>query len=168
MTILHSTREDLDSIFKIYDDATEYQKKQTINYWKGFERSLVKKEIEEKRQYKIMVDGEIACVFVINYDDPLIWKERNEDPSIYIHRIATNPTFRGSSFVKQIVEWAKGHAKETGKDFIRMDTTSGNDKLNNYYFNCGFTDKGITLIGNEEELPVHYRGGSLNLFEIKL
>lgn len=168
MTILHSTQEDLDAIFKIYDDATDYQKKQTINYWKGFERSLVKKEIDEKRQYKIMADDEIACVFVINYDDPLIWKERNADPSIYIHRIATNPAFRGSSFVKQIVEWAKSHAKETGKEFIRMDTTSGNDKLNNYYFNCGFADKGIAQIGFDEELPVHYRGGSVNLFEIKL
>jgi len=168
MIILHSTLEDLDSIFKIYDDATAYQKKQTINYWKGFERSLVKKEIEEQRQYKIIVDGEIACVFVITYADPLIWKERDVDPSIYIHRIATNPSFRGSSFVKQIIEWAKVHAKETGKEFIRMDTTAGNDKLNNYYFNCGFEDKGITLMGFEEELPLHYRGGSLNLFEIKL
>jgi Acetyltransferase (GNAT) family. len=168
MNILHSSFDDIDSIFKIYDDATEYQKKQTINIWKGFERSLVQKEIEEKRQYKIMVDGEIACVFVINYDDPLIWKERNADPSIYIHRIATNPLFRGGSFVKQIVEWAKDHAKETGKEFIRMDTFSGNDKLNNYYFTCGFADKGITQIGLEDDLPAHYRGGSINLFEIKL
>ena len=46
MTILKSKTEDIDAIFKIYDQATAYQKTVTKKSWKGFERALVEKEIE--------------------------------------------------------------------------------------------------------------------------
>ncbi|WP_169304401.1 PhzF family phenazine biosynthesis isomerase [Pedobacter frigoris] len=168
MEILNSTIEDIDTLFRLYEAATAYQKEVGIKKWKGFERALVEQEIQEKRQYKIIEDGKIACVFVITYNDPLIWKEADADPAIYIHRIATNPDYRGRSYVKHIVNWAKKHAAEQNRKFIRMDTGSGNDRLNNYYISCGFTYKGITGIEQTEGLPEHYKNGTFSLFEIDL
>lgn len=168
MEILNSRPEDIDALFNLYDEATEYQKEVGIINWKGFERALVEREIAEGRQYKIVENADIACVFVITYSDPLIWGAADADPAIYIHRIATNPAYRGRSHVKHIVEWAKKHALELGKAFIRMDTGSGNDRLNNYYQSCGFTYKGITAIQPGGDLPEHYKNGTFSLFEIKL
>ncbi len=168
MKIENSTYNDLSAIFKLYEEGTAYQKKVAKKHWKGFERSMVEKEIEEQRQYKIIVDGQIACVFAITFSDPYIWQEKNSDPAIYIHRIVTNPAFHGQGFVKIIVEWAKNYAKQNGKLFIRMDTGSGNDKLNNYYIKCGFNYLGIIEIKEAENLPKHYIGGSSSLFEIKV
>lgn len=168
MEIINSTTEDIEAIFELYDEGTAYQKAVAKKHWKGFERSLVELEIKEKRQWKIVIDGQVACVFAITFNDPFIWPEKDKAPSIYIHRIATNPSFRGNSFVKHIIEWAKEYAKENDKCFIRMDTGSGNEKLNNYYISCGFDYLGVINLGDTENLPEHYKGGSSSLFEIRL
>lgn len=166
MIIATSTLQDIDTIFQLYEAGTDYQKSVAEKHWKGFERGLVETEIRENRQWKMIIGGEIACVFVITYNDPFIWQEKDRDPAIYIHRIATNPQFRGNGFVKHIVAWAKQFAKENGKEYIRMDTGSGNDKLNNYYIQCGFNYLGVFEYPATDNLPEHYKDGSSSLFEI--
>jgi ribosomal protein S18 acetylase RimI-like enzyme len=168
MTIQNSESTDIDFIFNLYEEGTKYQKTVAIKHWQGFDRNIVEQEIEEKRQWKIIVEGHIACVFATTFDDIHIWGEKNDEPSVYIHRIATNPKFRGPHFVKHIVAWAKKYALEHDKLFIRMDTGSGNDKLNNYYISCGFNYLGVVELGDTQELPVHYRNGGSSLFEIRV
>jgi RimJ/RimL family protein N-acetyltransferase len=163
--ITNSTMEDIETIFQLYDAATEYQKTVFHRQWKGFERSLIETEIQENRQWKIVVDGKIACIFAITFSDVLFWKEKDSEPSIYIHRIATNPAFRGNHYVKNIINWGKSYCKRHEKDFIRMDTWSDNPKLVAYYEKCGFKLVGTIDIDNTEGLPKHYEG-SLALFEI--
>lgn len=169
MKIETSIPKDIPEIFSLYGLATEYQK--TIfpeNTWPTFERELVETEIQEQRQFKIVVDGEIACVWAITFTDPQIWEGRDNDPSIYIHRIATNPDFRGRKFVTEIVEWARSYAKSHRKKFIRMDTCGDNQKLIKHYKVCGFDFLGMVRLKNANELPSHYQDADVCLFEIKL
>lgn len=168
MTILNSSFVDIDEIFKIYDEAMAHQKKVTTRGWKGFERSLIEKEINENRHYIIKEGNVIACTFVITLDDPVIWKEKNDDAAIYLHRIAVRPAYKGNSYVKKIIEWAKGYAKENHLNYIRLDTHSGNDKINQYYIDCGFTYLGETEIEWTTDLPLHYKEGPFSIFEIRL
>lgn len=168
MEITHSTSKDIDAIFNLYDQATEHMKKVGLLFWQGFERSLIQKEIDENRHFKILVDGQLACTFCITLSDPAIWKEKDKDPSVYIHRIATNPLLRGNSYVKHIVAWATQFARENKRSFVRLDTGSGNDKLNNYYISCGFNYLGVTKLDDVSSLPAHYKHGSFSLFEIPL
>lgn len=168
MKILNSLSKDIDRIFELYDLATAYQKLHTSRTWLGFDRSMVLEEINEGRQWKIEEDGEIACVFVTAFSDPHIWKEKDADPAVYLHRIATHPAFRGQGYVKHIVEWTKEYAKANGRKFIRMDTGSGNGKLNEYYISCGFQYLGTTGIDPEADLPLHYKMGDYSLFEMEL
>lgn len=168
MKIINSTLEDTDTLFDIYDQATVLQKLVGKKHWMGFDREMVKTEIQEKRQWKIVIDGNIACVFVTTFSDPEIWGEKDKDPAVYIHRIATHPAYRGNSFVKKIVVWATDFAQLHQKSFIRIDTGSGNDKLNNYYIGCGFNYLGIKELTDTADLPAHYQQGSFSLFEIRL
>ena len=168
MIIQKSTLADIPAIFKLYDLATAHQKTVTNKGWKGFKISQVTKEIEEDRHFIILEGGTIACTFLITFNDEIIWKEASNDTAVYLHRIATNPLFRGNSYVRKIVDWAKEYAQENNKQFIRLDTHSGNDKIKAYYESCGFTYKGISHIEWTEELPEHYKEGSFSLFEIEL
>jgi ribosomal protein S18 acetylase RimI-like enzyme len=133
MQILPSQPNDIATIFQLYDDAVAFQKTRFNKHWLPFDRAMVEKEITELKQWKIMEGDEVACIFAITYDDPFIWKEKNVDPAIYIHRIVTHPAYHGRGYVKAIVEWAKEHAKDTRKQFIRMDTWGDNYKLIRYY-----------------------------------
>lgn len=168
MKIIQSTLQDIDAIFELYDAGTAYQKKLGIQNWQGFERTMVENTIEEGVQWQIVIDDELACVFTLALNDPLIWEEKDEDPAVYIHRIATNPKFRGRHFVKDIVTWVSVYASENHKSYVRMDTLSGNDKLNAYYVSCGFSYLGVVKLKNTAGLPLHYQGGSFSLFELKV
>lgn len=153
-------------IFEFYDLAVAHQKKVFNKHWQGFSRQLVQQEILENRQYKIVINGEVAAIFAVTFNDPEIWEERDAQPSIYIHRIVTHPNFRGYGFVNHIIIWAKEYAKSHQIEFIRMDTWADNEKLLAYYTRCGFNYVGSIDVKANSGLPKHYEGISLNLFEI--
>jgi ribosomal protein S18 acetylase RimI-like enzyme len=166
--IIASTPADIDRIFELYDAGTAYQRAVGGLSWQGFERSLIEREIAEGRQFKIVADGNVVCVFVLTFDDAILWRERSADPAVYIHRIAIDPAFRGRGYVKQIVAWARDYCRAEGKRFIRMDTGSGNERLNAYYVSCGFNYLGIVKYDNADGLPAHYQTGSSSLFEMSV
>jgi len=163
--VLNSQSNDIDTIFEFYDMAIAHQKKVFNKHWQGFSLDLVTQEVSENRQYKILVDGVVACVFAVTFADKLIWGDRDQD-SIYIHRIVTHPNFRGYAFVKEIIKWAKDFASENNIKYIRMDTWADNEKLLAYYTSCGFEYVGVVTLNESEGLPKHYEGISLSLFEI--
>jgi len=166
MKIQNSTHNDIEEIFRLYKIATDFQKTKFIVHWPEFERSLVETEIEENRQWKIVINGQIACVWAITFSDPQIWEERNNDPAVYIHRIATNPDFRGQNLVQKIVEWSKQYALATHKKFIRLDTVGDNPGLISYYTKCGFDFLGLLKLKNTEGLPAHYDNATVSLFQL--
>ncbi len=169
MKIENCTTNDIPEIFRLYNIAAAYQKsKQTVVVWPEFKQQLVETEVAENRQWKLVIDEEIACVWATTFSDEKIWEERNADAAIYIHRIATNPDFRGNNFVSIIVGWAKQYAKDNDKDFVRLDTLGNNTKLIEYYTNAGFNFLGMFELKNTEGLPDHYHNVPACLFEIKL
>ncbi|MGP8216731.1 MAG: GNAT family N-acetyltransferase [Bacteroidia bacterium] len=167
MKIVNSTEQDTDTIFGLYRLATEYQRANGYNLWKEFDPELIATEIKENRHWKIVMYGQIACIFSVIYSDPLLWGEQDNDYSIYIHRIATNPEFKGKGMMQLIIDWAKSQAKETGRKFIRMDTWADNKNLTGYYVKCGFNIVGYRQLDKDAKgLPKHYSTLSLVLFEI--
>jgi len=87
MTIQNSTLQDLDQIERLYTQARDLQTHLKMVVWPSFSKEMIVQEIEEKKQFKLMIDGQIACVWAIAFSDPQIWKEKNTDAAIYIHRI---------------------------------------------------------------------------------
>ena len=168
LQINNSSIHDIDEIFRLYKIATDFQKTRFSVHWPEFDRKLVETEIYENRQWKIVIDGKIACIWATTFNDPQIWEERNEDPSVYIHRIATNPDFRGQNLVGQIVEWVKIYAKENQKEFVRMDTVGDNIGLVRYYEKCGFDFLGLLKLKNTEGLPAHYDNATVSLCQMTL
>jgi hypothetical protein len=165
MTILNSTSEDIPRIFALYDDAIAYQKTVFHKQWEGFEQSLIENEVAENRQWKIVIGGEIACIFAITFDDEILWGEKSIHPAIYIHRIVTNPNFRGAAFVNHIIAWGREYCKANDKIFIRLDTWGDNQKLIDYYVKCGFNYLETIDLAKTDGLPAHYKG-RLALLEI--
>ncbi len=168
MEIITAEPADVKRIFELYDQAIEFQKQVFDKHWLGFDRELVDREIAESRLWKIVEDGEIACIYSVAYEDPIIWGEYSGRSAMYIHRIVTNPEYRGRGYARMITEWAKHHAREKSLRFVRMDTWGDNQKLIDYYQDCGFSFVGLMSPEESETLPRHYVGISLSLFEIDL
>lgn len=169
MTITNSTLNDIPEIFRLYQLATDYQKVAFPgNIWPEFDQDLIAEEVIENRQFKIVIDHKIACIWAIIYNDAQIWEERENNDAIYLHRIATNPEFRGSNFVKIIADWSKEFGKKENKKFIRMDTCGQNDRLINHYKNCGFNFLVMKKLKDSSQLQLHYQNADVCFFEIEL
>src|SRR5262245_22318424 len=111
MEIRNCFLNDIDEIVSLYQAARDLQTEKKSVVWPFFERSFIEKEIEELRQWKLMVDEVIVCNWAITFSDKEIWGEKDRDDSIYIHRIATKPAYRGNRYIDVIVEWAKQYAR---------------------------------------------------------
>jgi ribosomal protein S18 acetylase RimI-like enzyme len=168
MEIKNSTIVDIKEIFRLYKIATDFQKTKFSVHWPEFDRKLIETEILENRQWKMVISGQVACIWATTFNDPQIWEERNEDPAVYIHRIATNPDFRGQNLVAHIVEWSKKYAFENKKKFVRMDTVGDNPGLISYYSKCGFNFLGLLKLQHTEGLPAHYNNATVSLFQMTL
>jgi ribosomal protein S18 acetylase RimI-like enzyme len=167
--IFQSNQNDIDEIFRLYELATAYQLiKFPTNLWPTFDRAMVINEINESRQYKLVIGDTIACVWATTLSDPEIWQEKNLDAAIYIHRIATNPDFRGYNFVATIVEWAKTFAADNALEYVRLDTCGDNKGLIKHYTDCGFTFLGMNKIKDATGLPSHYIDADVCYFEIDM
>jgi GNAT superfamily N-acetyltransferase len=168
MEIINSTIKDINEIFRLYDIAVAYQKERFHLHWPIFDRALIETEINEDRQWKIIIDDIVACVFATTFDDPLIWEDKNIDKAVYIHRIATNPDYRGNNFVSEIVKWATQYAIDNDKEYLRLDTVGDNRNLTYHYCKNGFIFLGMKILKNTQGLPQHYHNIPVSLFEMKL
>lgn len=166
LQFINSTIEDIDTIYQFYDDAIAFQKTVFKKHWKGFDRLAIEREIHEGRHWKIIKDGEVACVFVAQFSDLLIWKEKDKDPSLYLHRIVSHSKFRGNNFLQLIIEWARNFAKDKCLQYLRLDTWGDNPTLIAYYVRSGFRHIGFSVPDSPENLPKHYDANSLALLEL--
>jgi len=169
MVFANNTLEDIDQIFTLYDAAVAFQKTKFNKHWLPFDRTMIEEEIRQHRHFKIVLENKTACIFSLSFDDAIIWgdDERNH-ASIYIHRIVTDPEFRGNNFVTYIKNWSINYGTLHNKKFVRMDTWGDNQKLIDYYVQSGFTFIGLKQMGKADNLPLHYQGVSLSLFEIEI
>lgn len=169
MTISNSTLDDIPEIFRLYELARDYQRmKFPGNLWPEFDEDFIATEVIENRQFKIVIDDEIACIWAITFNDAQIWEEKENNDAIYLHRIATNPKFRGQNFVQIIANWSEDFGKKEGKKFIRMDTCGQNDSLINHYKSCGFQFLGMKKLKDSSGLQKHYQNADVCFFQINL
>jgi hypothetical protein len=150
MTIKNVTPLDIDKIFTLYKIASNYQKeKKTVVIWPNFNREMVEIEIAENRQFKLLINTEVACIWAITFS-------------------AVNPNFRGNNYIDKIIDWAKEFALKKDIQFIRLDTLGENLGLIKHYKNAGFNFIGLFNLKDTSNLPDHYKLAPVCLFEIDL
>lgn len=164
MTIKNSKLTDVPKIFDLYKIATNYMKSKNQVYWPEFQKELITNEIEENRQWKLLINEKIACIWATTMNDELIWGNKKE-PSLYIHRIATSPEFRGQNLVKKIIDWAIEFGKSKDLEYIRMDTVGLNEGLITHYKKLGFDFLGTKRLEKTNGLPEHYKNGEVCYFQ---
>ncbi len=169
MDIKKCLKSDTDSILSLYDAARKLQTQRKMVVWPNFDKSFIEKEIQEQRQWKIVIGDILACNWTITFEDKEIWGEKDKNDAIYIHRICTNPSLRGNRYIDTIVEWAKRYAQQLGKQFVRLDTLGNNTRLIEHYTSSGFEFLGMFELADTKNLPKHYQDEpNCCLFEINL
>jgi ribosomal protein S18 acetylase RimI-like enzyme len=166
--ILNTQMTDLPQIFALFEHSIQYQEKNGYPVWRNYDRNAIIKDIENKNQYKIVIDEKTAIVFSVCYTDKVIWREFEKGDSVYLHRIVVNPDFKGQRLFGKILDWAVEHCKQKELQNIRMDTWAANPTIADYYKSFGFRFVEDYTTPDSLELPVHNRNLALTLLEYKI
>lgn len=166
--VIHTALSDLEQIFELFEHSINYQEKKGYPVWRNYDKNAIIKDIEDKNQYKVIVNDTTAIVFSVRYTDKIIWRDLDQGNSIYLHRIVVNPELKGQKLFEEILKWAIEHSKQKGLTSIRMDTWAVNPTIINYYKSFGFVFIENYTTPDTEELPIHNRNLALTLLEYKL
>ena len=166
--ITPTTNQDLKTIYWLFDEAIAYQKRNGYPVWPDYDKDTLDQDIAQHRQFKILIDGDIAAIFTILNSDPIVWRERNEDPSVYLHRVVVNPKYKGQKLFGDILLWTAERAGNLDIKLIRMDTWADNPVLVSYYKLFGFRIIEYYTTPNSLELPIQQRGNNVVLLEYQI
>ena len=159
---------DLDFIYNLFEEAINYIKKNGYVGWTTYDKYFINTDIEKKHQFKIVERNQILCIFTVSFNDVLIWRERENDDAVYLHRIVVNPLFKGQKQFEKILDWIMEFAKVKKIKYVRLDTWAENSNIIEYYKSYGFQFIENYITPNTLELPVQHRNLKLALLELKL
>ena len=169
MKIRNCSLRDSNEIFSLYEAARTLQTQRNMVVWPSFDTSFIEHEIMEKRQWKLVIDNNIACNWAVTFQDKEIWGSKDKNDGIYIHRICNHQTLRGNRYIDQIVKWARIYSTQNSKQFVRLDTLGNNTRLIEHYTSAGFEFLGMFTLTDTVNLPSHYQNEpNCCLFEIDL
>lgn len=164
-TIQNTTVDDFEFICQLFDEAILYQKNKGFPVWNGYDKNVLKADAKNKLQFKIVEDDTILCVFSIGLNDRIIWREKEKEDAIYLHRIVVNPKYKGQKQFEKILSWAKEFGKHKNLKYVRMDTWGDNQSILNYYQSYGFKFIENYTTPTTENLPIQHRNLYLALLE---
>lgn len=166
--VINTTRDDLDIILWLFQQAINMQGKNGYKVWEGIDKTALLKDIDDGFQYKIVKDDKVVCIFSIQFSDPFIWRDKDKGNAIYLHRIVVNPDYKGQKQFLKVLTWAKEFATEKKLQFIRMDTWADNEKIIEYYKSFGFRLIENYKTTDAPELPIQNRNLDVALLEMDL
>lgn len=168
LIICNTTAQDLPCVFSLFDYAISLQGKNGYKVWDHIDKAGLIKDVEDGCQYKIQENANVLCIFSIQYGDPFIWRGRDKNDAIYLHRIVANPQFKGQRQFEKVLSWAVKHALTNHLSYVRMDTWADNLKIIEYYKAFGFNILETYVTPNAVELPVQNRNIAVALLELRI
>lgn len=64
--VIKNTEEsDLEFIFELFERSIDYQEKKGYPVWRNYDRNAVIRDLENRNQYKVIVDSKIVIVFSV-------------------------------------------------------------------------------------------------------
>lgn len=168
ITITNTTLDDFERVIWLFDQVMVLQGNNGYKVWEAIDKESLLAEIKNKQQFKIVEASEILCLFSIQLNDPFIWREKDKNDALYLHRIAVNPNFKGKKTFQKVLAWALQFANQNNLKFIRMDTWSDNYKLIDYYKSFGFQFIENYKTSSDSSLPLQNRNLEVALLQLEV
>ncbi len=106
-----------------------------------------------------IMDGEIACAFILQWADSAYWPQAPEYEAAYLHKFCVCRKFAGMGMTKLVTEAIRAECMKRCVRYIRLDTGLDEKKVRKIYLNTGF--KIVDII----DYP---SGGSMALYEMEV
>ena len=142
------TLEDLDPICEMIQKAIAEMNRKGICQWdeKYPARSDFVKDIEQGQMTVGMVNGQVACIYVLSKEcdaeyETADWTDRNGNYYV-IHRLCVNPEVQNQGIARRMLMQAEKEVKAAGGTSLRLDAFSQNPYALRLYEHAGYSKTG--------------------------
>lgn len=134
-------------VLGLLDEAAAWLHEQGItDQWpRHFDPSWIVQPIERGETWLASVEGTFAGTVSLNWSDPLWDGLGDGDRAGYVHSLTVRRWARGLGAA--LLTWAARETLRQGRDRLRLDCVTVNQRLNTYYRAAGFVHRGDIPIG---------------------
>lgn len=153
----------LDELLSILRTKAKWLIKNGKQMWnpKYLKKSIFIEKYPNSKWFVVEIMNEVIGGFVLVSEDSNFWTEKeNEDSAFYIHKVVIKEGYTGKGYAKEILMWIEEYAKNSGKQYLRLDCYSKRGYLNKLYSEYGFKLK--------REVVVESSDNNAKLYEIIL
>jgi GNAT superfamily N-acetyltransferase len=163
MQIRPTTRNDLDAVMSIIEEARRTIAALGINQWQNGSpnRAMIEEDIALGQSRAVTLDGEIVGTFALIFDGEPTYRvieqgswslpdrsDTGEWSYLAIHRVAVSVASRGTGVSTAIIRHAEDTARSLGRTSLRIDTHEGNVVMRRMLEKHGFTHRGTIHLEN--------------------
>lgn len=163
MILRAATIKDMADVMRIFSEARLAQRKAGFQQWEDGYPSLevLKSDIDNCKGY-ILDDGRrnAGYIAIATYDEeynnhPELWDVTK--PYAVFHRIALSDDYRGKKISSTLFDLSELKARQTGAQFIRIDTGLENRPMHHILSKRGYSDLGCCNFAWGERLAYEKR-----------
>lgn len=85
-----------------------------------------------------LIDGEIACAFILQWTDASYWPDAPEYEAAYLHKFCVRRKFAGMGMTGLVTEAIRSECRGRGIRYIRLDTGLDEKAVRKIYLNAGY------------------------------
>jgi ribosomal protein S18 acetylase RimI-like enzyme len=141
-----ATPEELEQVVAVLSEAAGWLRSRGIEQWPHpYPAEWVAASIERGETYLARLNGAVVGTITLRWDDPAFW---GEQPPVagYVHGVAVRREFAGLG--SELLEWADEQVRVEGRDLLRLDCRSDNERLRRYYEERGFEHRRDTTVAD--------------------
>lgn len=142
MKLLIANKSQLDTLYSIVVECSQWLKEKQINQWSTvYPKNRFIKELEEGKVFYFLDNSCIIGTVTLLDKNPDYFPNRvfySKKSGLYICRLALKRSLTGTGYGKKMLLLIEKEAKRRAVHFLRLDCVESNPFLEKYYKNAGF------------------------------
>ena len=137
--------DEIDAFVALLEEAGAWLWERGIRQWEpgshDAQRPRLARDLERGCVRLVRLDGRVAAGVILDWAPGPVWKERPGEAG-YVSKLAVARAFAGRRLGHALLRDCESATGGTGREFVRLDCWSGNDRLRAYYAERGYRDCG--------------------------
>lgn len=133
------TIEDWQAASKLLLDVMENLNRRCSALWSESQLTLdgLKNQYKDGELYLVKNQGILEGVIFLQEQDPYFWPELTDQDSLFLHKLAIHPTYKGLNKGAEVIKLAELEASKRGLAWLRLDCDD-RTPLHKFYRGNGF------------------------------
>ena len=140
ITIRQAAATDVAIVEQMIRDAAAWVDALGVVMWEDgeLEADRIRGDVTSGMFFLAIVGDDVAGAIRFQLEDQRFWPDRPDGEAAFVHRLVVRRAFKGRGVARALLDWAVGHARTQGREWLRLDCDADRPKLRALYESCGF------------------------------